>query len=116
MDKTLQVAICIVIATALIGGYLLFGPNSPGSEGKNGKTSKIIIKDFDFTPANITVKEGTTVTWINKDLAEHMVKSRTFTSPKLDTDQKYEFKFTKKGTYVYVCGIHTFMKGKVVVK
>jgi plastocyanin len=28
---------------------------------------------------------------------------------------KFSFTFDKEGTYDYICGIHTFMTGKIVV-
>ncbi|MCL6087950.1 MAG: plastocyanin/azurin family copper-binding protein [Actinobacteria bacterium] len=28
---------------------------------------------------------------------------------------KYSFTFSKEGTFEYICSIHTFMKGKIVV-
>ena len=48
----------------------------------------------------MTVKAGTTVTWINEDDIPHTVAStgKEFRSKALDTDDKYSFTFTTPGT------------------
>lgn len=119
MDKTLAVAIGIVLALVLVGGYVLFGPDF-SQETRNSKgpveTNKVTIKGFEFQPPSIRVEEGTTVTWINKDLSLHAVKAKSFKSGNIDTYQKYQHKFEQRGTYTYICSIHTFMEGKVIVE
>jgi plastocyanin len=39
-----------------------------------------------------------------------------FRSGALDQDESFSFKFTKPGTYRYVCTIHPRMTGEVVVR
>jgi len=76
------------------------------------------IDDFAFSPASITVKAGTTVTWRNKDDIPHTVASSTrlFKSKALDTDDTYTFTFNEPGTYQYFCSLHPHMTGKIVVE
>jgi amicyanin len=81
----------------------------------------IAIQSFTFTPAKLTVKSGTTVTWINNDNTPHTVVSDSgvpvsFTSPSLTTGASYPFTFTLPGTYAYHCSIHPSMKGTIVVQ
>ena len=63
---------------------------------------------------------GTTVTWINHDETPHTVVAagdpRAFRSGGLDTDDKFSVTFTKPGIYSYLCTVHPYMTGKVVVK
>jgi amicyanin len=75
------------------------------------------IKDFKFDPATLTVPVGTTVTWTNQDEEPHTVaaKDGSFHSSGLDTRGTYSFTFTTPGTFDYICGIHPFMTGTVVV-
>jgi amicyanin len=75
------------------------------------------IKDFKFDPATLTVPVGTTVTWTNQDEEPHTVaaKDGSFHSSGLDTHGTYSFTFTTPGTFDYICGIHPFMTGTVVV-
>ncbi|MFL6449094.1 MAG: metallophosphoesterase [Bryobacteraceae bacterium] len=81
-------------------------------------TSEIKIDNFSFTPKSMTVKIGTTVTWMNRDDIPHNVVSteRKFSSPVLDTDQAFSFKFLEPGSYPYFCKIHPMMTGTVVIQ
>jgi plastocyanin len=80
----------------------------------------VVIRDFSFTPATITVAPGTEVTWTNQDNEPHRVVNaadpKLFQSAALDTNDKYSFKFDKQGTYRYFCSIHPRMTGTIVVK
>ena len=76
------------------------------------------INNFTFAPATLTIPVGTTVTWTNRDEEPHTVVSNdgsTFHSPGMGTGSTYTFTFTKAGTFDYVCSIHPFMHGSVVV-
>jgi plastocyanin len=78
----------------------------------------IVMKNFDFTPMALTVAAGTTVTWRNMDEEPHTVVSPDglFRSAALDSNETFAFKFTKAGTFKYVCSIHPRMVGTVTVK
>jgi plastocyanin len=80
-------------------------------------TNAVAIKGFAFSPANITVKAGTTVTWTNQDQDAHTVTATggAFGSQALNTGAHYTFTFTKPGSYDYLCTIHPFMTATVVV-
>jgi plastocyanin len=75
------------------------------------------IDKFLFGPTALTVKPGTTVTFENRDSTIHSVVGvgGIFRSRALDTNDKFSFTFDKPGEYAYFCGLHPFMKGKVVV-
>jgi len=80
--------------------------------------NEIGIDNFAFAPSPLTVKAGTTVTWINKDDVPHLIVStqnRFHASPVLDTDQRYSATLTKAGTYDYFCSLHPKMQGKIIV-
>ena len=76
------------------------------------------IDNFSFTPQEIRVKAGTTITWTNRDDIPHTVVSddHRFKSKALDTDDKFTTTLTKPGTYPYFCSIHPKMTGKVIVE
>jgi amicyanin len=85
-----------------------------------GQTSSVEIKDFAFSPSNITVKKGTAVTWTNRDSVQHDVspdqESEAFKgSQLLAKDASYSFTFNTPGTYTYHCGPHPQMTATVVV-
>jgi plastocyanin len=81
-------------------------------------TTEIKIDNFVFQPAEITIKAGTQVTWTNKDDIPHTVDSTEgkFKSAALDTDEKFQFRFTEPGEYPFYCRMHPKMTGKIVVQ
>jgi plastocyanin len=77
----------------------------------------IMIDNFTFEPAQLSVKVGTTVTWKNRDDIPHTVVSAgKFRSKTLDTDDSYSFTFTAPGDYTYFCSLHPHMKGTIKVE
>jgi Icc protein len=80
--------------------------------------TEVKIDNFAFTPGAITIKSGTHVTWINHDDIPHTVDSTQgkFKSAALDTDQKFEFRFTEPGEYPYYCRLHPKMTGSIIVQ
>src|SRR5262245_11019965 len=61
----------------------------------------VAIQNFAFSPATITVKAGTTVTWTNHDQDAHTVTANPgpFRSKTLNTGDTFKFTFTKAGTF-----------------
>ena len=82
----------------------------------------VVIDELAFLPPFIHIKPGTTVTWINKDKVEHTVAWHNKETPTqitessiLKTESKYSYTFSQEGIYDYVCGIHPFMHGGIIV-
>jgi plastocyanin len=75
------------------------------------------IDNFAFTPASLTVKPGTKVTFVNHDDIPHSIVcvALKMRSKALDTDQSFEFTFATAGDFDYFCGLHPHMKGKIIV-
>ena len=78
----------------------------------------VVLKNFDFSPMDVTVTPGSTVTWKNMDGEPHTVASAdgVFRSPALDQNDTYQFKFDKPGVYKYICSIHPKMRATITVK
>ena len=76
------------------------------------------IENFTFAPGTLTVTAGTTVTWKNEDDSPHRIgdKNGTFKSAALDTDDTFSHTFAAPGEYPYICTIHPYMAGKIIVK
>jgi plastocyanin len=74
--------------------------------------------NFAFSPATLTVKTGTKVTWTNSDSVTHTVTADqgTFDSGGLSPGSSFSFTFTKTGTYSYHCNIHHSMTATVIVQ
>lgn len=83
-----------------------------------GSTIEISIADFSFSPKEVTIKAGTTVTWTNQDSAVHTVTSDTevFDSGNLEKGKSYSYTFTTVGTFTYYCTPHRAnMTGTIIV-
>ena len=81
-------------------------------------TRTVLIQNFSFKPAHITIKRGTKVTWINKDTAPHTataINGKSFHSPVLRKGQSYSHTFKTAGKWGYYCKIHPDMRGSVTV-
>jgi len=76
------------------------------------------IDNFTFTPATLTVAAGTTVTWKNEDDSPHRIgdQNGTFKSAALDTDETFSHTFATPGEYPYICTMHPYMVGKIIVR
>jgi plastocyanin len=99
------------------GGGIDMGAMASGGASTDSAT-EVKIDNFAFTPGAIKVKPGTQETWINHDDIPHTVDSTQgkFKSAALDTDQKFEFRFTDPGEYPYYCRMHPKMTGSIVVQ
>ena len=77
----------------------------------------VSINDGFFSPANLTVTVGDTVTWTNADDSPHTVTadSGAFASGNLDGGASFSWTFTTAGTFTYVCSYHGEMTGTITV-
>lgn len=82
----------------------------------NAGTTQVLIKDFKFRPDQITIQKGDTVTWTHPGDASHTVKFADSESQILKNGGTYSKTFNQAGTFDYTCGIHPYMKGKVIVR
>lgn len=65
----------------------------------------IEISNFTFSPAEISVPAGATVTWVNDDDIPHRIAATDggFRSGALDTGDRWSFTFAEPGQYAYFC-------------
>lgn len=94
--------------------------SAPTATTAMAAANEVVIDDFRFGPAALTVPVGTKVTWVNDDSDPHTVTSeadpKLLKSPALDTGESFAFTFDKPGTYRYFCSIHPHMQGVVIVQ
>lgn len=115
------IAIALVILLASASSQVQHDNGSPRlartSAGADA-APQVIIDNYAFSPASLSVKVGTTVTWINHDDDAHTVDSTQgkFKSATLNKGDKFEFRFTEAGEYPFYCRFHPKMTGKVVVQ
>jgi plastocyanin len=120
-------ALVLVLAGALLLSACSSGGSGSGSSGSASSggsggataTDALTISNFMFSPMSASVAPGATVTVTNKDSVTHTLtatggqfdtgdigpgQTKTFTAP------------SKAGTYSYICNIHQYMKGTIVVR
>ncbi len=107
-----------VTLVVILSGMLMVGVAVHAAGAADGQTTSVKIDNFTFNPATITIKAGSTVHWTNGDDIPHTVAStdKLFKSKTLDTNDNFEYKFDKPGTYDYFCSLHPKMTGKVIVQ
>src|SRR3954452_16088459 len=71
-----------------------------------------------FSPKSVTITEGDTVKWVNKDNVTHQIygEKGQFISPILKPGQTFSFTFRAAGTYNYKDELHPKMTGTITVK
>ena len=83
------------------------------------QTVEILIQDYQFTPALLTVKAGTTVKWTNREKrTSHSVLFSGpggFESERMFPGESWQHRFDTPGSVPYTCGPHPEMKGVIVV-
>jgi plastocyanin len=79
----------------------------------------ITIMDNAFNPANLTVKAGSQVRWVNGDDHPHNIEfaNKAFSTSRylLGASQSFSQQFDRPGTYDYDCLIHPYMHGTITV-
>ena len=112
MNSFLRIAAPVVVAFGLAASAPSAQATAPAA------ATAVHIANFTFSPATITVKAGTTVTWTNDDDIPHTVRAvdGSFHSKPMDSADSYSFTFVKAGEFHYFCSIHPHMTGIVIVK
>jgi plastocyanin len=99
---------------------------APAPEPEKGVTD-VLMRNVDFSPAVVTIKQGETVRWTNTDIVPHTATSGNpgdadegadFDSPFLGSGQSYRRQFDQAGEYIYYCRVHPNMMrdAKVIVE
>jgi plastocyanin len=91
-------------------------PTPPSSESSTEKTVSIV--NMDYSPADVTIKKGTKVTWTNNDDVAHTVTAdsgNAFDSGNMNKGATFSHTFDTVGTIAYHCTFHSNMHGKITV-
>jgi len=88
------------------------------TEEHMGVTVEVMIEDFKFAPKEIRISVGDTIKWTNLDSAPHTATDNNdmFDSGTLEKGESFSMTFDKAGTYDYICTIHPWMEGTVIVE
>jgi plastocyanin len=81
-------------------------------------TKTINIYGSAFSPKSATITQGDTITWVNRDNANHQVLADKgqFVSPILRPGRRYSFTFNAAGTYTYKDELNRKLAGTITVK
>jgi plastocyanin len=111
-------ALAVLAVVAPVLAMLGFAPTAAAAaQPPPPQTVTVPIRNFTFTPADLTVHVGDTVIWVNEDRAPHDATTTgapvPFGSGILRQGESYRYTFTAPGTYSYQCTIHPNMVGTV---
>ena len=112
-------AVLVTVAACKQGSSDPGNPNGPSGNTQN--TISIIPGAYQgsggFSPSEITIALGTTITFKNNDSVQHDPVSDTGGfGGFLDPGQSFPATPATKGTFAYHCTIHPAMSGSVIVQ
>ncbi|MFD9686623.1 cupredoxin domain-containing protein [Kitasatospora sp. NPDC059146] len=93
------------------------GAATTPAQGSTGAL-QVIIKNFAFSPATLTVKAGQTVTVMNQDSTAHTLTAsdKSFDTGTIQPGASATFTAPQQtGDHPYICTIHPFMHGTLTV-
>lgn len=81
----------------------------------------VIIRNFAFSPAEVRVRPGTKVTWVNCGAPADAAHTSTadaggWSSPLMTPGQTFTREFSAGGAFPYHCAPHPGMKATVIVE
>jgi plastocyanin len=115
----LMTLVAVVVVSALVVVSAAGAQKHPAAQAQKHSTRTVVIKNFQFKPAKITIKRGMRVRWINRDSTAHTATAnngRSFDSGRLRPGERYTHTFKSAGKKPYHCEIHPDMKGRITVK
>lgn len=122
------VLVLISVAAVASGGWGMWDHmRSMHGEGLNTSDSALVrsggsvdvsIRDFAFSPGNLEVPVGATVTWRNSDSAPHDATARDgdWRTERLSKGGSDSLTFDEPGDYDYYCSIHPSMEARLRVR
>ncbi len=91
---------------------------SSGPLVRGGSDAVIEIRDFAFSPGNLEIPRGASVTWTNSDSAPHDATARgdAWRTERLSSGESGTIVFDVAGDYRYYCSIHPSMEAALRVR
>jgi plastocyanin len=88
------------------------------SRERKQREPDVRISGQKFTPAELKIRPGHTVVWINEDDRDHSIvaSDKSFKSGNLGNGARFEHKFSQAGKHAYQCIYHPREKGTIVVE
>lgn len=82
-------------------------------------THRVTIDATSFEPANLTIRAGDSVVWMNRDVIPHTATAaggKGFDSGTLAMGDAWKHTFETAGDVRYICSFHPTMKGRIKIQ
>ena len=117
----LGLVLILAVTACGAGSSSASGAPTAASATSGSAADTIVIKNFMFSPMTLTVSPGAVVTVRNEDSVTHTLTDeadpKLFSTGDVGPGQVKSFKApAKAGSYPFVCTIHQYMTGAVVVR
>lgn len=78
----------------------------------------VVIEGMLFTPARLTVRQGDTIIWKNRDAFPHTATSegKGFDSKDIGPERSWKMVANRRGSFPYLCTLHRTMRGTLRVR
>ncbi len=115
-DDTLPAPVAAVPAGTPEAAAPTADHNNHGGNAAPGAAT-VTLGDNTFTPNQLSVAAGTTVTWTNAGQRPHTVTAEdgSFNSGTLNSGDTFSVNFDTPGTYRYICEFHNGMEVVIIV-
>ena len=92
-------------------------PDDPNANPETA-ADDVVIRDFEFSPTELTVDAGARVTFDNRGSAGHTVTAddRSFDSGLISPGSSWAHTFASSGTYAFICAFHPQMAATIRVR
>mgnify|MGYP001947950968 CR=1 FL=1 len=109
--------IVLALGLGVGGGAGEAGAAAPGAEAKASATKTVRIPGFSFRPARLTIARGDRVVFRNRDSVAHTAtRAGAFDTKRIAPGATKAVRFRQRGTFPYLCKLHPFMRGTIVVR
>jgi len=111
-------ALALVVGLALLATFAVRQSDASGQATATASGAKnVSIVNFAFKPGTVKLKRGGRVTFANTANTAHTAThAGVFDTKRIQPGESETVKLERRGTFVYHCKIHPFMKGKIVVE
>ena len=102
-------------STAALGAAVLFPDLGKATNVVNQHT--VEIRNFEYAPKELMVKEGDSITWINRDIAPHTATADddSWDTKELALGESMTIPITKGMVSDYFCVFHPHMKAHFTI-
>ena len=109
-------SLTLQVTTATHAGHAAGKGSTPAAHAAGDPSDSIV--DYKFEPASITIHVGDTITWTNNGQQPHTATANdgSFNTGTIKPGASGSHTFSTAGTFAYICSIHPFMHGTVVVE